>query len=145
VALLGTAEASIDRVPHAGYRSLALLAQLVGLSIALAVTLALSPGAAGSWIPRFARFLADANRVGAQFSIYPVAIENWRGLLFSLLNTDSDWPRPLALLALTIGSDSRYFTCAIRARLSAQVTRTRVSPVAPTETQFIRLQFCWGC
>ena len=60
---------------------------LVGLSIALAVTLALSIGAAGFWIPRSARFLADANRPGAQFSNYPVAMQNRRGLLYSLLST----------------------------------------------------------
>jgi hypothetical protein len=66
------------------------------LAVATAV-LAVSVAAIGFWIAKYLHFLAEYNRRGAELSMYPIAMQNWRGLAAWALGTDHG----LGVLALT--------------------------------------------
>jgi hypothetical protein len=66
----------------------AVLAALTGLSFAKF----------GFWPPNYFAFLREYSRLGEQASLYPSAMQNWRGLVFALLKTDTS----IASLSLTV-------------------------------------------
>lgn len=53
---------------------------LAGFSVILAGVLGLSLVKIGFWIPRYWNFLKEYNYRGAELSLYPIAMQNWRGL-----------------------------------------------------------------
>jgi hypothetical protein len=75
---------------------------LLAFSIALAAILGLSIAAIGFWIEKYVGFLVDYNRLGAELSLYPDAMQNWRGLVCSLLKTDHGVAVRSALLGLSL-------------------------------------------
>jgi hypothetical protein len=77
---------------------------LLAFSIALAGTLAFSIFALGLWFENYLHFLAEYNRRGAELSLYPSAMQNWRGLISSLLGTGSGPAFLSAVLVLSLGS-----------------------------------------
>lgn len=71
-----------------------------------AILLALLAGSfvkLGFWIPAYLRFLAEFNHGGKEVSMYPAAMQNWRGLASALFGTHSMMANAL-LVALSIGS-----------------------------------------
>jgi hypothetical protein len=98
---------------------------LLAFSAAVAGMLAISISALGLWFENYLRFLAEYNRRGAELSLYPSAMQNWRGLVSSLLGTDSG---PAFLSALLVLSLASIFAAAyVCAPLS--VTRSRAPSV----------------
>ena len=76
------------------WRTLALFATVV------LIILGLSFAKLGLWISAYLRFLAVFNRGGAHVSVYPTAMQNWRGLVSLLLGTDLVAQWFLALLTI---------------------------------------------
>jgi hypothetical protein len=72
--------------------------------IASATAFGISFAKLGFWIPRYVRFIANFNSKGPEVSLYPVAMQNWRGLVFLLLGNDSSLAARALLLALSIAS-----------------------------------------
>jgi glycosyl transferase family 87 len=72
--------------------------------IASAIAFGISFAKLGFWIPRYLRFIANFNSKGPEVSLYPVAMQNWRGLVFLLLGNDSSLAARALLLALSIAS-----------------------------------------
>jgi hypothetical protein len=64
---------------------------------------------AGFWIGEYLRFIADFNGKGAGVSLYPTAMQNWRGLVASLLRSDTSTAAHFSLAALTIGTIGMVF------------------------------------
>jgi glycosyl transferase family 87 len=73
---------------------------LIGSTIAFGISFA----KLGFWIPRYLRFIANFNSMGPEVSLYPVAMQNWRGLVFLLLGNDSSLAASALLIALSIAS-----------------------------------------
>src|ERR1035437_2842521 len=72
--------------------------------LALAGILGISIVALGSWIVKYLHFLMEYNRRGADLSLYPGAMQNWRGLVYSLFKTDESVASLSVLLLLSVAS-----------------------------------------
>ena len=72
---------------------------LASLAAVTLIILGLSFAKLGLWITAYLRFLGAFNRGGATVSVYPAAMQNWRGLVSVLVGSDT---QPVAqwLLAL---------------------------------------------
>jgi len=57
------------------------------LAVAVAV-LGISFAAIGFWVTKYLNFLAEYNRRGPELSLYPIAMQNWRGFASWLFGTD---------------------------------------------------------
>ena len=66
-----------------------------------AAVLGISFAAIGIWITKYLNFLADYNRRGPELSLYPIAMQNWRGLASWLFGTDHGWAARTFILSLT--------------------------------------------
>jgi hypothetical protein len=75
---------------------------LASFSAALLLLLAVSIGKLGFWVNDYVRFLIAFNRSGKELSLYPAAMQNWRGLISALVGTGSG--ANLLLACLTIAS-----------------------------------------
>lgn len=73
-------------------------------AIALAAMLGASFARLGFWIPGYMRFILDYNRLGSKVALYPVAMQNWRGLVFAVFKSDASLASHLVLAALTLAS-----------------------------------------
>jgi len=99
------------------WRALAVLfAAALGALLASIVTV-------GFWIPNYVRFLAEYTHRGAELALYPKAMQNWRGLVTSLLGTDGGW-----LVWCLVA-----FLSAVSMLAAVQLTR-RWSPFGPVPT-----------
>ncbi len=74
---------------------------LAAFSIVAAAVVAASVAAVGFWPPNYLHFLAEYNRRGAELALYPIAMQNWRGLASWLLGTDHGQGVSAVMLALT--------------------------------------------
>jgi hypothetical protein len=70
--------------------------------IAVMGLLGISMATTGLWFAEYSRFLAVYNRGGAALSLYPEAMQNWRGLVWSLFKTENGAACWAVLLALTV-------------------------------------------
>ncbi|HXY49593.1 MAG TPA: glycosyltransferase family 87 protein [Terriglobales bacterium] len=70
--------------------------------IALMGFLGISIAGMGLWFAAYLRFLVEYNRGGAALSLYPEAMQNWRGLVWSLFKTENGAASWAVLLALTV-------------------------------------------
>jgi hypothetical protein len=70
--------------------------------IALAGALGISIGTIGFWVKSYVHFLMDYNRRGAELSLYPAAMQNWRGLVCWLVKTDRGLAVWSVLLVLSV-------------------------------------------
>jgi hypothetical protein len=77
---------------------------VLAFSIVAAASLAISLSSDGFWIANYLRFLRDYNRRGAEVSLYPSAMQNWRGLVSCFFTTDHGPAVLVALLLLTLAS-----------------------------------------
>jgi hypothetical protein len=77
---------------------------LVSFFAALSILVALPFVKFGFWLPRYFAFLGEYNGLAEQASLYPSAMQNWRGLMFALLKTDSSSVSRALILALALGS-----------------------------------------
>jgi hypothetical protein len=77
---------------------------LASFATVVLLILGLSFARLGLWIPAYLRFLAAFNRGGAHVSVYPTAMQNWRGLVSLLLGTDTGFVAQWFLALLTIAS-----------------------------------------
>ena len=77
---------------------------LLAFFIMAAAALAISVFSCGFWIANYLRFLAEYNRRGAELSLYPSAMQNWRGLFSSLFTADHGLAVFVAVLLLTLAS-----------------------------------------
>lgn len=68
------------------------------------VTLGLSFAKAGFWLGDYLRFLSEFYQKGKEFSYYPFAMQNWRGLVYALLRTNQSVAAYLLLGALSAAS-----------------------------------------
>lgn len=68
------------------------LAGIVGGSIAVV----------GAWILKYLHFLAEYNRRAADLSLYPGAMQNWRGLVYAIFGTDESLASRAVLVFLTL-------------------------------------------
>ena len=75
---------------------------LLSFFIGLAAVLALSFAVLGWWIPPYLAFLREYNRRGAGVSLFPSAMQNWRGLLYALFQSETATTFRLLLIALTV-------------------------------------------
>jgi len=75
---------------------------VLALVIALMGLLSTSMAAMGFWFAEYLRFLKVYNRGGAALSLYPEAMQNWRGLVWSLFRTENGATSWAVLLALTV-------------------------------------------
>jgi len=57
----------------------------------------------GFWVPSYLHFLGEFNRGGKEVSMYPAAMQNWRGLASALLGSHSVMANVL-LVGLSVGS-----------------------------------------
>ena len=57
------------------------------LAVSLAV-LGISFAAIGFWVTKYLNFLADYNRRGPELSLYPIAMQNWRGFAAWIFGTE---------------------------------------------------------
>jgi hypothetical protein len=73
-------------------------------AIALAAILGASFARLGFWIPGYMKFVWDYNRLGSKVALYPIAMQNWRGLVFALFKSDASLASHLVLAALTLAS-----------------------------------------
>lgn len=74
---------------------------LVTFFVGFAAVLGLSIATLGWWIPRYMAFLREYSRSGAGMSLFPIAMQNWRGLGYALLQNESSMTFRLLLLGLT--------------------------------------------
>jgi hypothetical protein len=74
---------------------------LVPFFVGCAAVLGFSIATLGWWIPHYMAFLREYNRSGAAMSLFPNAMQNWRGLGYALLQTESSIPFRLLLVTLT--------------------------------------------
>jgi|SRR5579872_329535 len=58
----------------------------------------------GFWITEYLRFLADFTRGGKGLSMYPMAMQNWRGLVSTMLSTNDGACGRCLLIALSLAS-----------------------------------------
>ncbi len=77
------------------------LATFLGIALLIA---GISFMKAGLWIGAYLRFIADFNQRGAEVSLYPMAMQNWRGLVSSILRSDTSVASHSALGALTVAT-----------------------------------------
>jgi Glycosyltransferase family 87 len=77
---------------------------LASFATVVVIILGLSFAKLGLWITAYLRFLAVFNRGGAQVSVYPTAMQNWRGVVSLLLGSDTGLVAHCLLVLLTIGS-----------------------------------------
>jgi hypothetical protein len=82
--------------------------------------------AVGFWIPNYIHFLAEYNRRGAELALYPIAMQNWRGLASWLFHADHGWGVRVVTLVLT-------FLSALGAWLVAQHRNSRLGQFSLTE------------
>jgi hypothetical protein len=61
----------------------------------------ISFAAVGFWIPQYLHFLAEYNHRGAELALYPIAMQNWRGLAFWLFGNEGGWGSRVLVLLLT--------------------------------------------
>jgi hypothetical protein len=73
---------------------------LASFATVVLIILGLSFAKLGLWISAYLRFLAVFNRGRAHVSVYPTAMQNWRGLVSLLLGTDLVAQWFLALLTI---------------------------------------------
>jgi hypothetical protein len=73
-------------------------------AIALVAILGTSFARLGFWIPGYMKFVWDYNRLGSKVALYPVAMQNWRGLVFAVFKSDASLASHLVLAALTLAS-----------------------------------------
>ena len=76
----------------------ALLSFLAGL----AAVLGLSFATVGWWIPTYLAFLRAYNRGGAGVSLFPIAMQNWRGLAYAIFRNESSPAFLTFLVTLTV-------------------------------------------
>jgi hypothetical protein len=74
---------------------------LLSFFIGFAAVLALSFAVLGWWIPPYLGFLREYNRRGVEVSPFPIAMQNWRGLGYALLQTETSTSFRLLLIVLT--------------------------------------------
>jgi hypothetical protein len=74
---------------------------LASFSAVAAGVLGVSIASVGFWIPKYLHFLGEYNRRGAELALYPIAMQNWRGLACWLFGTDSGWSSRIVVLLLT--------------------------------------------
>jgi hypothetical protein len=79
-------------------------AALTSFAAVLLCLLAVSWARAGFWIGGYLRFLVAFNRSGKALSLYPVAMPNWRGLIYLILGSDNSMAAHLLLAAVSAGS-----------------------------------------
>ena len=79
------------------WRSWRAIATFLGI---LAAVLVASFAQIGFWIPAYLRFLAEFNRNGRAWSMYPWAMQNWRGLVYGLLGNSTAGYWLLAAMSL---------------------------------------------
>jgi hypothetical protein len=72
--------------------------------MAVVVLLTTTFGKAGFWIPEYLRFLVRFNHSGKDWSLYPIAMQNWRGLVHALLETSTSIAAYFLLAALSVAS-----------------------------------------
>jgi hypothetical protein len=77
---------------------------LVPFFAVLAVLSGVSVAKLGFWIPKYFAFIREYGRLGEQASLYPGAMQNWRGLVFALLKSDSSSLSSFLLLLLSTAS-----------------------------------------
>jgi hypothetical protein len=77
---------------------------LAAFATVVLIILGLSFAKLGLWITAYLRFLAVFNRGGAHVSVYPTAMQNWRGVVSLLLGTDTGPVAQWFLALLTIAS-----------------------------------------
>jgi hypothetical protein len=77
---------------------------IVSFVSASIVVLGISFAKLGYWIPVYLRFIANFNQKGGEVSLYPVAMQNWRGLIYALLKTDTSLAAYWLLTVLSAGS-----------------------------------------
>jgi hypothetical protein len=79
-------------------------ATLAAFALTALVPLTLSFIKVGFWFGNYLRFLGEFYRKGGEFSFYPGAMQNWRGLVYALLKGNGTLTAELLLAALSIGS-----------------------------------------
>jgi hypothetical protein len=74
---------------------------LGAFSAVMAVVVAISIAALGFWIPQYLHFLAEYNRRGAELALYPIAMQNWRGLSTWIFQSDDNLTARFVIIGLT--------------------------------------------
>lgn len=77
---------------------------LVAFSVVTVGVVVASVAAFGFWIPEYLHFLAEYNRRGAEMALYPIAMQNWRGLATWIFQTDQNWSARSLTVGLTVAS-----------------------------------------
>ncbi len=77
---------------------------LAAFVLALAGIVGTSTAAVGPWILKYLHFLAEYNRKAADLSLYPGAMQNWRGLVYEVFKTDKALASRSVLLLLSLVS-----------------------------------------
>ena len=77
---------------------------LLAFASASLVVIGISFAKLGYWIPVYLCFIANFNQKGGEVSLYPVAMQNWRGLIYALLKTDTSLAAYWLLAVLSVGS-----------------------------------------
>lgn len=88
---------------------------VAAFAIAAAAVSGISLAIVGFWFPEYLRFLAEYNRLGPALSLYPRAMQNWRGLACWLMNRDDGhavWLIVAMLTALSVATV--VFVCSRR-------------------------------
>jgi hypothetical protein len=110
---------------------------VLAFSIAVAGILGISIAAIGFWVAKYARFLAECARRGPELSVYPGGMQNWRGLVYSLLKTDDGLASRSALLALSFISILMVFLICYQPRSSPSSDQEfRLSAVPHGEARY---------
>lgn len=77
---------------------------LASFAAVVITVLGISFAKLGFWITAYLRFLAAFNRGGTRLSLYPTAMQNWRGLVSLLLGSDASLAAKWLLALLSIAS-----------------------------------------
>jgi hypothetical protein len=77
---------------------------LVSFFAALAALTGISFAKFGFWPPNYFTFLREYSRLSEQASLYPSAMQNWRGMVFALLKTDTSTASLSLTLIFSLGS-----------------------------------------
>ena len=70
----------------------------------LLIVLGISVAKLGFWFDTYSTFIVNFNGQGAKVSLYPKAMQNWRGLVACLLGSDTSFSARLLLGVLSIAS-----------------------------------------
>ena len=77
---------------------------LASFLLSTALVFGISFAKLGFWIPAYLRFLANFSSMGRELSLWPTAMQNWRGLVAVLLGNDTSLAAHAWLTALSIAS-----------------------------------------